>query len=723
MLMRVLIVGGGIGGLTAAIALRKHGINVLVLEQARELVEIGAGVQIASNAALVLRALGLEEAVQAVGVKPLSYDYRDLQSDRLMFQVPLGALAEEHYGAPMYNVHRADLIDLLRAALPVECLKLDARCEAISQNSEGVTVTLAGGETVEGDVVIGCDGIHSAVRRAMRGNEEKHDAKILMWRSLIPAEKLEGLGLEERGNYWFGPGRTLITYWVRPNNLYSILASVPADEVTRESWSDSGDIDEMLASFADASPRVLQMLRQCESSFITGMYYRDPIDKWTDGRIGLLGDAAHPMVPFLAAGAGQAIEDAWVLARCLHQSAADIPAALAEYQTRRLPRTTRIQSGARAVVKLMHESDPQRIRNRNERWKGMARIDPLGETSWGLAWDYDVVRASELPAGEVLNLTGLKEGKALKRPEAQRAFNMWKHAFTPEDVARGHDGLREGYDRFLAESFPLPATATAEESELGDVSAWKVSPDRVLGGRTILHFHGGGYLIGSARGSLEYAHRLANAAGGFCYTVDYRLAPEYPYPAAIDDAVVAYRALLRNGVDPGGIFLSGESAGGGLAIALALALKNAGDPMPAGIIAAAPFLDLTLSGESVLKFSQQDPAANRDTLTFMGTSYFQAHEPTDPLVSPLFGDLSGLPPVYITASEGEALVDDTKRFVEKALRQGVQVTAKIIEDSVHVYPIFPFLPESEQMLDEVASWMEQVSVTSGAASTSISTVA
>ncbi|MGV2981505.1 FAD-dependent monooxygenase [Camelimonas sp. ID_303_24] len=146
----------------------------------------------------------------------------------------LGQLAEERYGAPMYNVHRADLINLLRDALPDCSLKLGARCESISQSASGVTVTLAEGKTVEGDVLIGCDGIHSAVRRAMRGDEEKHDARILMWRSLIPAEKLEGLGLEERGNYWFGPGRTLITYWVRPKNLYSILASVPASEVTRE---------------------------------------------------------------------------------------------------------------------------------------------------------------------------------------------------------------------------------------------------------------------------------------------------------------------------------------------------------------------------------------------------------------------------------------------------------------------------------------------------------
>ena len=129
------------------------------------------------------------------------------------------------------------------------------------------------------------------------------------------------------------------------------------------------------------------MLEQCRSVFITGMYYRDPIDSWTRGHITLLGDAAHPMVPFLAAGAGQSIEDAWTFARVLARRQDDMPGALLEYQQRRLPRTTRIQAGARAAVKLMHESETQRVRDRNGRWKGMARIDPLAETSWGLAWD------------------------------------------------------------------------------------------------------------------------------------------------------------------------------------------------------------------------------------------------------------------------------------------------------------------------------------------------
>ena len=442
--MRVLIAGGGIGGLTTAIALRHQGIDVLVLEQAEVMAEIGAGIQIAANAAIVLRELGLEAAIRSVGVKPQSYDYRDLRSGRMLYQAPLGDEAAKRYGAPMYNIHRADLVQILSDAVPAEAKRFGARVAGVSQDADGVEVRLENGDAVRGDVLIGCDGIHSAVRRHLRGEEQKHFANILMWRSLIPAERVEGLNLEERGNYWFGPGRTLITYWVRPKKLYSILASVPANEVQRESWDDSGDISDMLRSFDDAEPRARKMLEQCPSVFITGMFYRDPIDNWTSGRITLLGDAAHPMVPFLAAGAGQSIEDAWTFARVLARRQDDVPGALLEYQRRRLPRTTRIQAGARAAVKLMHEQDAQRLRDRNGRWKGMARIDPMAETSWGLAWAYDVVKAVEGPPGEVLNVTGLREGKRLQRPEGQRAFDLWKYAFRPEDVARGHDGLARG---------------------------------------------------------------------------------------------------------------------------------------------------------------------------------------------------------------------------------------------------------------------------------------
>jgi len=707
--MRVVIVGAGIGGLCAALALRHHGVEAIVLEQADRLTEVGAGIQIASNGALLLRELGVERHLAEVATQPDAFDYRDLMTGRRLYYAPLGAEAARRYGAPMYNVHRADLIELLARSLPQDTVRLGVKIARIGQTEDLAWVEDINGVRHEGDVVVGADGIHSVVRAALRGPEQTQFANILMWRALIPAARLEGLSLPVRGNNWFGPGRTVISYWVR-KDLYSVLASVPAHEVHRESWSTSGDVEELRRSFEGAEPTVQALLKQVDSSFITGMYYRDPIESWTSGRITLLGDAAHAMVPFLAQGACQSIEDAWTLAATLAKSdGLTLPQKLVEYEGRRRPRTTRVQAGARAIVKMVHESDPVRIKERNGRWKGMARIDPLAQASWAFVWAHDEREATGKPVGEVIGLANAREGKRMKRPESQRAFDIWKSAFAQEDVARGHDGMREAYDRMLGKNFPVPREVAAREVDLDGVRALNVTAEGAnVDCPVVLHFHGGAYVLGSARGSLEYASRLADAVRGQTYSVDYRLAPEHPYPAAIDDAVQAYRGLLASGVSAKRIVLSGESAGGGLALALAMAIRGAGLPAPAGVFAVCAFTDLTLSGPSVPAYSGSDPAAHRDSLALLGASYFQSHEPTDPMVSPLFGSTSGLPPLFLAAAKEEVLLSDTTRFAEKAAQEDVDITLRLVEDSVHVFTLFPFLPEAKEVVGEFGAWARQV---------------
>ena len=702
--MKVVVAGGGIGGLTTALALLRHGIEPIVLERAPQLTEVGAGVQIAANGTLVLRELGLEPALAAVATVPAGFDYLELSTGRRLYWAPLGTDAEERYGALLYNVHRADLIDLLAKALPPNVVRLGAQCASVSQDEHGAYVTLEDGKVIRGDAVVGADGIHSAVRTALRGPEEKQFANILMWRSLIPAERLKGVHLPVAGNNWFGIGRNIVSYWVR-KDLYSILASVPATEISRESWTQSGDVAQLRRSFEGSEPTVQRLLDEVDSAFITGMYHRDPIEQWSHGRITLLGDSAHAMVPYLAQGACQAIEDAWVLASCLGKhGSSGVEEALLEYEQRRQPRTKRIQAGARFVVDWAHEPDEARVRQRNGRLKGLSRIDPQGEASWTFAWGHDIIKAARSPAGEVVGLSAAREGKRMKRVESQRAFELWKGLFTPDDLARGDRGQRAAYERFLLAQFPPPAGTGVTEVDLDGVGALRVMAAGAGQQATVLHFHGGGYVLGSAKSSVEYASRLSRTLNGPCYTVDYRLAPEHPYPAAFDDAFSAYRGLLASGVDPATLFLSGESSGGGLALALAAALRRAGLPLPAGVIAICPLTDLTLSGPSVKANSGNDPAANRETLSNLVASYFQGHEPTDPMVSPLFADLADLPPVFLSAVRGEVLESDTTRFAERAKAAGADVRLKMVEDSVHVFTLFPFLPETAGTLEEIGQW-------------------
>jgi salicylate hydroxylase len=699
--MKVIVVGGGIGGLTTALALLRHGIEPIVLERAPQLTEVGAGIQIAANGTIVLRELGLEPALASIATVPAGFDYLELSTGRRLYYAPLGEEAAARYGALLYNVHRADLIELLAKALPPNVVRLGAQCASVSQDDDGAYVTLQDGEVIRGDAVIGADGIHSAVRTALRGPEEKQFANILMWRALIPADRLRGLNLPVAGNNWFGIGRNIVSYWVRPD-LYSVLASVPATEVSRESWTQAGDVAQLRRAFEGSEPTVQKMLEAVDSTFITGMYHRDPIEHWATGRIALLGDAAHAMVPYLAQGACQSIEDAWVLATCLkNHGTAGVQDALLEYERRRQPRTTRIQAGARFVVDWAHEPDEARVRQRNGRLKGLSRIDPLAEASWSFAWGHDILAAVKLPPGEVVGLSAAREGKRMARPESQRAFDLWKGVFKPDDIARGDRGQRAAYERFLLEQFPVPASTEVTEVDLDGVSALRVVAAGAGQKATVLHFHGGGYVLGSAKSSVEYASRLSHALNGPCYTVDYRLAPEHPYPAAFDDAFSAYRGLLAAGVYPSTVFLSGESSGGGLALALAAALRRAGLPLPGGVIAICPLTDLTLSGPSVKANSGDDPAANRETLSNLVASYFQGHEPTDPMVSPLFADLADLPPVFLSAVEGEVLESDTTRFAERAKAAGANVQLKMVADSVHVFTLFPFLPETAETLEEI----------------------
>ena len=712
--MHVVIAGAGIGGLAATHTCLQAGFRVTLLEQASALRESGAGVQISSNGTKVLSAIGLKPAIDAVAVRSRSFHVQSFETGKSIADFPLGAAAAERYGETFYQIHRADLLDALADALPPGVLRLGARVARFEQDAQGVAAILDSGAAVRGDALIGADGIHSAVRRSIGIEDEALFSGKLVWRALIPADRIAQYGFEESFHGYAGRDRMVWGYWVRPGALFNFGGVVPSDEVRGESWDESGNLEEFRASFAGANPRLAGLVDAIDEAFITGLYDRDPLTSWTAGRVTLLGDSAHAMLPYLAQGACQSLEDAAVLAACLarHGDGA-VAEALADYELRRLPRTTKVQATARATSIFWLESDPEQIRARDGRMQGLAQIDPLSVTMWKWLYEYDPVEAGRT-AEIAPDKRGLRREHAADGPEQKRAWHMWHDLFTTEEEAAGLFGMRRGYDRFFGQFRP-PADTEIVEIPIGAATGLMVTPAVSLaasstGGappRAVLHFHGGGYCFGSAKCSVEYADRLARAAGGECLALEYRLAPEHPYPAALEDAVAAWR-YLADRYAPSDIVFSGESAGAGLALATAMKLRDAGEPLPAGIVALSPFVDCALKSDSIDRLAGEDPIIERDTLTYMVTNYFQATAADDPLVSPIYGSLDDLPPLLIQAGRSEVLVDDATRLDARAKAAELDVTCELYDERLHIFSLYAFLPNAGRALDSVAGFVARI---------------
>ena len=389
--MRVLVVGSGIGGLTAALALRGTGFDVHVYEQAGVLREVGAGIAISPNAVKVLHMLGLAEALRAVGVVSRSLDSRDWRSGALLGRVPLAETAVARWGAPFYHLHRADLHDALRAALGENHLTLGARCVAIEQNDSLVTARFADGREATGELLIGTDGIHSVVREQVVGPDQAVWSRQVSWRGLAPAALGREIGLEVRHHSFWGPRAQFVCFYVAAGRLVNWVANTQSDDDWREeSWSARGDRDELLARFAEWHSHVRALISGSDQVFKWALFDRPPLATWSRGRVTLLGDAAHPMLPYMAQGASQSIEDALVLARCLAADRDDPERSIDAYAGRRRNRTAAIQAASRDAGRLVQLADPVAIQARNERL-GADPEAPVARFDW--IWNYDLERA------------------------------------------------------------------------------------------------------------------------------------------------------------------------------------------------------------------------------------------------------------------------------------------------------------------------------------------
>jgi salicylate hydroxylase len=356
--LKIVVVGGGLGGLTAAAALAQSGFEVEVREQADRLGEVGAGVQMSPNAVKVLRALGLEAALKSMAFEPEAFVGRNWRSGRALYRTPIKSQYDGIYGAGYYHVHRADLHDVLRRATPAASIRLGSRCVGTTQRGSVAVAEFADGTTVEGDVVIGADGIHSAVRSSLFGQAEARFTGNMCWRGLVPVAALPAGLVEPVATNWLGPNGHVVHYLVRGGTLVNFVAVYETEAWTEESWSIRADRSELLATYGNWNERLLEVFAAAEQCFKWALYDRDPLPRWSTGRITLLGDAAHPMLPFLAQGAAMAIEDGFAVARALSGQSDDPAAALASYEKLRLGRTAKVQLGARERAKTMHLRSP-----------------------------------------------------------------------------------------------------------------------------------------------------------------------------------------------------------------------------------------------------------------------------------------------------------------------------------------------------------------------------
>ncbi|MFC7533818.1 FAD-dependent monooxygenase [Actinoplanes sp. GCM10030250] len=379
----VAVIGGGIGGLTAAACLLQAGLDVHVYEQASRLSEVGAGVQVSPNASRILHRLGLAGPLAATGVKPLAWHQRRWDNGRTLLRAPLAEALEATYGYPHYQMHRADLLDALVGALPPERIHLGHRVVGLTDGGDDVDVRFAGGQRVRAGVVVGADGIHSAVRQALFGADQAHFTGCVAYRGVVPAERLGHLGLEVTAQIWLGPGRHFVHYFISARRLINFVAVIEQDEWTRESWTDRGDVGDALAAYAGWHPQVRQIIGAADETFRWALFDRPPLPRWSRGRVTLLGDAAHAMLPFMAQGAAQAIEDGATLSACLRQ----LPpvAALRRYEEVRLPRTSRLQEMSAGNKTRFHLPDGDAQAERDSQ---MAE----GSRSWSfnaLGWLYE----------------------------------------------------------------------------------------------------------------------------------------------------------------------------------------------------------------------------------------------------------------------------------------------------------------------------------------------
>jgi 6-hydroxynicotinate 3-monooxygenase len=353
----VAVIGAGMGGLASAAVLLRKGFDVRVYEQARQFTRLGAGIQMSPNAMKVLRGLGLEERVVATAFRPASWTNREWDTGAMKFELPLAAEAERKFYAPYLLMHRADLHEALVSAVPAENIELGKKLVEAKETADGVSLKFEDGSSAIHDMLIGADGVHSLIRELLHGDEKPKTSGRVAYRATFPSSLIPGDAIDECTKWW-GPDRHIVVYYTtsRRDEVY-FVTSIPEPEWTKESWSATGDLGQLRDAFTGFHEQVQRVLGACPKVHKWAILERDPLPKWSSRRMVLIGDASHPMTPYMAQGAAMAMEDAVVLGRCLEEIE-DSEAAFAAFEATRKERTSRVQLTSHVNTWMRQATDP-----------------------------------------------------------------------------------------------------------------------------------------------------------------------------------------------------------------------------------------------------------------------------------------------------------------------------------------------------------------------------
>jgi salicylate hydroxylase len=394
--IRIAIIGGGLAGLATAAALAQFGFEAEVFEQSRELGEIGTGINVSPQAVKALRAIRLGDKIAAVANIAPGVLTRDMNSGaRLDYRDQTAAVAR--FGAGIHTFHRADLLQALASGVGPTRIHLDHKLTGIGEHAASVMLTFANGARREADLVIGADGVHSLVRHALYGDDNPTYTGQMVWRALVAGSNVPAEVLEPSGHVqWLGPGRHFFAYYLRGREVVNIVTQEDTDAWVDEGWSIPGNPDDMRASFPNAEPLLATLLRRVTQCSKWGLFTRPLTDHWGRGRIALIGDAAHAMLPNAGQGASQSFEDAYVIARWLAAEPGDPAEALRNFRRVRIPRVHEIQRRSATIVRAKHNYDQKSEKT------APANVDAVDSMAW--IWGYDVTAEwNNPPAVPVFN--------------------------------------------------------------------------------------------------------------------------------------------------------------------------------------------------------------------------------------------------------------------------------------------------------------------------------